>query len=254
MHRVTLCFFETGKNELRRQPSGFSKWTQADIIFILWMHIFTCLLQFIQNSKKQRGIEIDALQLLVLLSYYLCTCCQGLRLALSIGRLALQGFIMDGYSHFFGFGQMDFYTALYVGNWLFLSLLLSSQAMSLLCLPHICRLPLGLISSGRAEAVGHSISTLCMLSVPAFPFFSKGCGNNLSCPPARRKWVTDNPWTFPRGFSVAQLQGHWLKLSGFIAAPKPTSKQLCAVCFLSKSISVKTFLFEIVFIFFHIRS
>ncbi|XP_008274412.1 microtubule-associated serine/threonine-protein kinase 4 [Stegastes partitus] len=65
--------------------------------------------------------------------------------------------------------------------------LTSSPAVSLLCLPHICRLPLGLISSGRAEAVGHSINTLCMLSVPALPFFSKGCGNNLSCPPARRK-------------------------------------------------------------------
>lgn len=44
------------------------------------------------------------------------------------------------------------------------------RPVSLLCLPYICRLPLGLISSDRAEAVGHSISTLCMLSVPALPF------------------------------------------------------------------------------------
>lgn len=115
----------------------------------------------------------------------------------------------------------------------FLSSVLSSQVMSLLCLPYICRLPLGLISSGRAEAVGHSISALCMLSVPALPFFSKGRGNNLGCPPARRKWVTDNPWTFPKGYSVALLQGHWHTCSAFIAAPKPTSKQLYLLWFLS---------------------
>lgn len=30
-------------------------------------------------------------------------------------------------------------------------------------------------------------------SVPALPFFSKSRGNGLSCPPASRKWVIDNP-------------------------------------------------------------
>ena len=143
-------------------------------------------------------------------------------------------------SHSFGFVQID---SLHCFVWMeltelrktsvFLSSVLSSQGMSLLCLPYICRLPLGLISSGRAKAVGHSISALCMLSVPALPFFSKGRGSNLGCPPARRKWVTDNPWTFPRGYSVALLQGHWHTGSAFMAAPETHLKAVYIVWILS---------------------
>lgn len=38
-------------------------------------------------------------------------------------------------------------------------------------LPYIYRSHFGLISTSNAEAVGHSISTLCMLSMPALAFF-----------------------------------------------------------------------------------
>lgn len=146
---------------------------------------------------------------------------------------------MAGYCQPFGFGQMDFLLCFMwrgidraVQPGLFLSLPLSSQAISLLCLPYICRLPLGLISSGGAEAVGHSISTPCMLSVPTLPFFSKGRGNNLRCPPARSKWVTSNPWTSPRGYPVDQLHGHWHKPSAFLAVFIPEMTViLCLVYF-----------------------
>lgn len=87
------------------------------------------------------------------------------------------------------------------------------RLVSFLVLAWHCLLLLGLISSSRAKAAGHSLSTLCMLSVPALPFFSKSRGNGLSCPPASRKWVIDDPWTFPRGYSVAVLQGHRHKSS-----------------------------------------
>lgn len=117
------------------------------------------------------------------------------------------------------------------GNWLFLRSPLSSQ-------PHICRSPLGPISSGRGEAAGHSISS----SPHAFParspfFFSspKPEETTSANPPARRKWVTDDPWTFPRGRSVAGLQGHWHKLSALAAVQKPDSKQLW-LWFFSESI------------------
>lgn len=61
-------------------------------------------------------------------------------------------------------------TALYGGNWFVPCRSLRRPVSSSACLD-IGRLPLGLISSGGAEAAGHSISTLCMLSVPASPFF-----------------------------------------------------------------------------------
>lgn len=61
-------------------------------------------------------------------------------------------------------------------------------------------------------------------SVPALPFFSKSRGNGLSCPPASRKWVIDNPWTFPRGYSVAVLL--WHRTARPLKWPESHSKKL----------------------------
>lgn len=120
--------------------------------------------------------------------------------------MALQiSFFTAGYSNTAAFGRMNSLQR-YVRREL---------SLCSLCSPQRCGLLLGLISSGMAKAVGHSISTLCMLSVLALPFSPKAERNNLSCPPASSKWVTDNPWTSPRGYSVAELEGHWQKTALF---------------------------------------
>lgn len=100
------------------------------------------------------------------------------------------------------------------------------RPMSFLVLAWHCLLLLGLISSSRAKAAGHSLSTRCMLfsSRPPF-FFSKSRGNGLSCPPASRKWVIDNPWTFPRGYSVA-VRATDTKTARPLRCPESDSKKL----------------------------
>lgn len=112
-------------------------------------YIYTAI-PIYSKLKNQRGIESDALQMLVLL---LCLLSR-LKTSLVHGEVGSAGF--------------------YHG-WIFKLLWLWTDGFfTLLCMEGIDSflLALGLISSGGAEAVGHSISTLCMLSVPASPFFS----------------------------------------------------------------------------------
>lgn len=116
------------------------------------------------------------------------SCCQGLKICLILREAGSVGFIMCGYSRSFGFGQIYFCAALYRRNRLSSPHRPCPSSARLTSAGHL----FGLISSGKAEAVGHSISPLCMLSASVLPFFSKGSGNNFSCPPVRWKWVADH--------------------------------------------------------------
>lgn len=104
------------------------------------------------------------------------------------------------------------YSALCGRNRLFFR---SSQATSLLCLPSICRFPLGLISAEQSRSCGslNQCSLHAFRARYVFFFSSRGRRNNLGCPPAMRKWVTDNPWTFTTGYYVDLLQGQCHKPS-----------------------------------------
>lgn len=121
-------------------------------------------------------------------------------------------------------------TALYGGNGLFLSLPLSSQAS----VPPLLALHLQVASWCDKLRQCRGCGSLNQRSLHAFsasfPFFflqrRKEATSAAHLPGGNESQTT--PGLFSRGFSVAELQGHWHKLSALIAAPlKPLAALLC---------------------------
>lgn len=88
------------------------------------------------------------------------------------------------------------------------------RAVSLLCPPYICRSPLCLISPGRAEAAGHSISTRCMLSERAAPFFLQRHRKQPKLPTCHEEMSHGQPLDFSHR-----------RFSG--PAPRPRAQTVC---------------------------
>lgn len=155
---------------ITREPAGFPKWTHEDLIHQINANIYSCYTGLfklkIERTHEHHIAAIGCSRL-----QYFCLLSRWKDWPYPQGRLALQG--LSCLDFLLWLLADTVFTALYRGNWLFLPLMFPSQVVPLLCLSYICRSPFGLISSSNAEAAGHSISTLCMLSVPALtlPFF-----------------------------------------------------------------------------------
>lgn len=179
MHRVTLCFFETEEKELRRKP--WLDFSSGHHFHLMNTYIYMAAPIYSTKTREELRVMHCSCWFFLVTIFALVVKVKG-------SPHPLGGWLYRVLSSLLWLWTDGFFALLCMGG---IDSFFPYRSLHRPCpssaVPYICRLPLGLISSGRAEAVGHSISTLCMLSVPALPFFSKGRGNNLSCPPARRK-------------------------------------------------------------------